>query len=185
MEAAMATGTVDTADRAATLEQLVDAYGDGVLQLAYLYVKDRGLAEDIFQEVFTKVYTRLDQFRGESSVKTWIYRITVNLCRDKLRAWSLRRVLLLGEEALLRDPGPDIAEEALAAVDRAALLRLVMQLRVEYREAVLLYYFEEMDSTEVARALGLSEGTVRSRLFRARAKLKQMLVEGGFVDERA
>jgi RNA polymerase sigma-70 factor (ECF subfamily) len=68
----------------------------------------------------------------------------------------------------------------LAAADKALLLSAVMQLPVEYREVVLLFYYDEMSSPEVSAALGLSEGTVRSRLFRARAKLKIMLTEGGF-----
>lgn len=179
--------SMDLSEREQALEQLVDAYGDGVLQLAYFYVRDRDLAEDIFQEVFTRVYTHLDRFRGESSPRTWIYRIAVNLCRDKLRSWSLRRVLLLGEEALFgaAPPSPDAVDEVLKQADREELLRAVMELPVEYREVVLLYYYEEMDVREVAATLGLSEGTVRSRLHRARAKLRAMLTEGGFAHGRA
>jgi RNA polymerase sigma-70 factor (ECF subfamily) len=169
-------------DRERAVEELVDAYGDGILQLAYFYLRDRTLAEDIFQEVFTRVYTQMHTFRGESSPRTWIYRIAVNLCRDKLRSWSMRKVLLLGEEliASAAPTAPDTVDEVLAAADKAALLSAVMQLPVEYREVVLLFYYDEMSSPEVSAALGLSEGTVRSRLFRARAKLKIMLTEGGF-----
>lgn len=173
---------IDVMDKDSTLERLVDAYGDGVLQLAYFYVKDRELAEDIFQEVFTRVYLGLDRFRGESSPKTWIYRITVNLCRDKLRSWAVRKVLLLGEEMLgaAAPPQADTEDEVLAAADKAALLEAVMQLPIDSREVVLFYYYEEMDTREVALALGLSEGTVRSRLHRARARLKALLLKGGF-----
>lgn len=183
MEAAMASERAAiTAGADLTLEQLVQDHGDGVLQLAYFYLKDRSLAEDLFQEVFTRVYTQLPKFRGESSPRTWIYRITVNLCRDKLRSWSFRKISFLGEEILgaLTPPQADTQEEAIALADKAALLAAVMRLGVEYREVVLLYYYEEMDSREVAQALALSEGTVRSRLHRARAKLKVLLTEGGF-----
>lgn len=100
MEAAMASEQAVRRTADLTLEQLVREYGDGVLQLAYFYLKDRSLAEDIFQEVFTRVYTHLPKFRGESSPRTWIYRITVNLCRDKLRSWSFRKVTFLGEEII-------------------------------------------------------------------------------------
>jgi RNA polymerase sigma-70 factor (ECF subfamily) len=183
MEAAMAQGAgFDVTDRERTLEEWVDAYGDGILQLAYFYLRDRSLAEDIFQEVFTRVYTQMHKFRGESSPRTWIYRIAVNLCRDKLRSWSMRNLLLMGEEFLgtATPPAADAEEEVLAEADKAALLAAVMQLPVEHREVVLLFYYDGMSSPEVSAALGLSEGTVRSRLFRARARLKVMLTEGGF-----
>lgn len=190
MEAAISgTTALDFADKERALEQLVDAYGDGVLQLAYFYVKDRSLAEDIFQEVFTKVYFGLHTFRGESSPRTWIYRIAVNLCHDKLRSWSMRRVLLIGEDFFSKLPllptEVDAVERVLAEADRQVLLENVMALPVEYREVVTQYYYEEMDTREVAMALGLSEGTVRSRLHRARARLKAMLTEGGYSRDRA
>lgn len=185
MEATLAgTAALDLTDRERALEQLVDAYGDGVLHLAYFYLKDRGLAEDIFQEVFTRVYTQLHTFRGESSPKTWVYRIAVNRCHDKLRSWNMRRVLLVGQDLLSSLPllptEVDAVERVLAEADRQVLLQKVMELTVEYREVILLYYYEEMDTREIAQALRLSEGTVRSRLHRARARLKAMLTEGGY-----
>jgi RNA polymerase sigma-70 factor (ECF subfamily) len=165
---------------AISLEELVDEYGDHVLQLAYLYLKDRHLAEDVFQEVFTRVYTKAHTFRGEANPKTWIYRITINLCRDRLRSWALRRLVVAGEGliSLLAPPAPDVEEVVLAQADRSALMEAIMALPVEFREVVLLYYYEEMETPEVAAALGLSPGTVRSRLCRARARLKAMLERG-------
>lgn len=182
IEAMIAGGTrIELAGREGALERLMDAYGDDVLHLAYFYVKDRALAEDIFQEVFTKVYLALPRFRGESSPKTWIYRIAINQCRDRLRSWSMRNVLALGESFLGGAPEPDRTEDAaLAAVDREALLQAILQLPVEFREVVLLYYYDEMDVREAAQALSLSAGTVKSRLHRARQKLKVILAEGGF-----
>lgn len=173
--------TIDLADREGALERLIDSYGTDVLHLAYFYVKDRALAEDIFQDVFTRVYLSLPRFRGESSPKTWIVRITINQCRDRLRSWSLRNVLPLGESVLGLAPEIDSTEdEALAAVDREAMLHAIMQLPVEFREVVLLYYYEQMDVREAAQALSLSVGTVKSRLYRARQRLKLILAEGGF-----
>ena len=173
---------IDLTNRSQTLERLMDAYGDGILHLAYFYLKDRDLAEDAFQEVFTRAYLQLHTFRGESSPRTWLYRIAVNLCRDKLRSFSMRRIALLGERVIdaAMPVGSDTADEVLEQADRAELLAVVMELPLEYREVVLLYYYEEMESREVAVALGLSEGTVRSRLHRARARLKAMLTEGGY-----
>jgi RNA polymerase sigma-70 factor (ECF subfamily) len=188
MEATM-TGAAgfDLADKERTLEQLVDAYGDGILHLAYFYLKDRSLAEDVFQEVFTRVYLQLHTFRGQSSPKTWIYRIAVNLCHDKLRSFSMKRIFLFGKDLLEATPllptELDAMETALANADKQALMDAVLALPTEYREVILLYYYEEMDTREVAEALKLSEGTVRSRLHRARARLKAALTEGGFTHD--
>lgn len=183
IEALIAGGVrIDLSDRSRALEQLIDAYGDDILHLAYFYTKDRSLAEDIFQEVFTKVYIALPRFRGEASPRTWIYRIAINLCRDRLRAWSLRNVLLLGEQFLTTARESDETEdEALATVDREALLQAIMTLPLAFREVVVLYYYEQMDVREAAQALGLSAGTVKSRLHRARLKLREALAEGGFL----
>ncbi len=169
-------------DKQATIEAWVEDYGDSVLKLAYLYLKDRHLAEDVFQDVFTRAYMNLERFRGQSSPKTWLYRITVNLCRDRLGAWSARKVLVLGEDLISATLGArdDTEAQAFDKVDAELLLTIIQRLPVEFREVVLLAYYEGMDLTEVAEALGLPGGTVRSRLYRARQKLKAMLEEEGW-----
>lgn len=175
----------DASDRAGMTERLMEAYGDAVLQLAYFYLRDHGLAEDVVQDVFTRVYLHLGRFRGDSSPRTWIYRIAVNACHDRLRSPVWRRVSVVGTavmDRLLPLP-PDVSEAALAAVDAEVLLRAVMRLPLQFREVVLLYYYEEMDTPQVAAALGLSTGTVRSRLHRARARLRSALVKGGVLDD--
>ena len=68
------------------IEELIDLYGDAILRLCILYLGDRQLAEDAFQETFLKAWEKWDGFRGESSVKTWLTRIAVNTCRDMLRS---------------------------------------------------------------------------------------------------
>lgn len=175
-------GKSDRSDRAAWLERLVDAHGDDVLRLAFLSLRDRAQAEDIFQEVFLRAYTHADSFRGESSPRTWLYRITVNLCRDRLRSAGFRRLVVIGDDAVgsLLPPVPDAEEEALAEADREELLEAVLRLPLEFREVILLYYIHELDVREVAEALGLTAGTVKSRLHRARLKLRTLLEEGGF-----
>ena len=82
------------------LEYLMRRFGPQVQRIAYYYLRDLYLAEDVAQEVFYRVYRDLDKFRGESSYYTWIYRITVNLCRDYLRSAALRRLIPGGQ------PGP-------------------------------------------------------------------------------
>lgn len=169
-------------DKQATIEAWVADYGDSVLKLAFFYLKDRHLAEDLFQDVFTRAYLSLDRFRGDSSPKTWLYRITVNLCRDRLGGWNARNVRLLGEDLVSDALGSrdDTAEQAFEAVDAALLLDNVLKLPIPFREVVILVYYEDLDLREAAETLGLPYGTVRSRLFRARAKLRSMLEEEGW-----
>ncbi|HCM12115.1 MAG TPA: hypothetical protein DHW85_02920, partial [Lachnospiraceae bacterium] len=79
------------------IENLIRQYGNDVLRTAYMYVKDSHTAEDIFQEVFIKVNQKLSTFEGNSSIKTWIIRITINTCKDYLKsAWN-RRVIPMME----------------------------------------------------------------------------------------
>ena len=93
------------------LETLMRTYGNDVLRMAYSYVKDYDTAEDIFQEVFIKVNANLTAFRGESSVKTWILRITVNACKDYLKSAYSRRVTMFSEEEETQIPTADTTEE--------------------------------------------------------------------------
>ena len=78
------------------VERLIEDYGQDVLKIAYLYVKDQQLAEDIFQEVFYKVMKNYHKFEHLSSEKTWLIRITINTCKDLLRTSWLRRVTTFG-----------------------------------------------------------------------------------------
>ena len=175
------------ADREAAIELLMQEYGTKVLHLAYYYLKDRHLAEDVAQEVFIKAYKHWDSFRGDSSAYTWLYKITVNLCRDKARSAWWRRLLPSEEPRATNQPagyetpapedGPE--EAALKGDQRDALMQQVMKLPESYREAVILFYYQDLSTVEIAEITAQNENTVKTRLFRARAMLKQMLMKGG------
>jgi len=174
-------------DREAAIELLMQEYGTKVLHLAFYYLKDRYLAEDVAQEVFIKAYKHWDSFRGDSSAYTWLYKITVNLCRDKARSAWWRRLLPSEEPratnspAGFETPAPEDSPEeaALKSDQRDALMAQVMKLPESYREAVVLFYYQDLSTVEVAEITGQNENTVKTRLFRARAMLKEMLVKGG------
>ncbi|MBH0171537.1 sigma-70 family RNA polymerase sigma factor [Fictibacillus sp. 18YEL24] len=74
---------------------LMDEYGKRLVRLAFMYVKNEQLAEDIVQDVFEKCYKNLDRFQKKSSYKTWLYQITVNSCKDKLKSWSYRNMIFM------------------------------------------------------------------------------------------
>lgn len=157
-------------------------HGNMVLRLAYFYLRDRHRAEDVAQEVFLRAYRHWHRFRGASDVKTWLYRITVNCCRDwqRTRASQERPMEVTPPAA----PAPnDVQEEALAQLDRTVVLEHMMQLPAPYREALFFFYYCDLDTREMAETLGCREGTVRSRLHRARQALKDRLEKGGFERE--
>lgn len=161
----------------AEFEQLMRQYGTQVLRLIYLFVKDRSAAEDLAQEVFVKVYHHLPRFRGDSAIHTWIYRIAVNECKSYLRSWAFRKILPTAR--IRRQSVSSVETEALANLARADITRVVMTLPRPYRQVIALYYYSGLSVGEVAAVLNLSEGTVRTRLHRARQKVKAALLEEG------
>lgn len=152
------------------LEEWIDLYGDDILRLCLAYLGDRQLAEDAFQETFLKAWRAGEQFRGESSIRTWLSRIAINVCRDMLRSSWLRmwRKSRPVEEMLNLTAMEKVAD---ASPVRAA----VWELKGIYREVVLLYYDQNMNIREIAQQLRLSENTVSTRLRRARKLLATML----------
>lgn len=162
--------------REATLEQLMKEYGTRILRLVYLFVKDRSLAEDIAQEVFVKVYRHLPDFRGESSIQTWLYRIAVNECKGHLRSWSFRNIF---PRSIIQQAGYTTVEQSVMETEeRADIARQVITLSPLYRQVIALHYYEDLTIAEIAEVLGTSEGTVRTRLHRARHQLKERIREG-------
>jgi RNA polymerase sigma-70 factor (ECF subfamily) len=160
--------------------RLVDRYKDRIYNLALGYVGDADDADDVAQEIFVKAYGALDSFRGQSQFYTWLYRIGMNACMDWVKSRS-RRVDSLSR---IRDgevragagsplPLTDVALERREL--RSLLHRALAQLPDEYRSAVVLREIEDLSYEEIAEALSCSIGTVKSRLFRARAQLKELL----------
>lgn len=160
-----------------TLETLMRQFGNDVLRLAYSYVKDRDTAEDMFQEVFIKVNAKAGKFRGECSVRTWLLRITANTCKDYLKSAYRQRVTLMGEEEERTLAAKDTIEEIEKKEDAKRIRETLYLLPEKYREVLVGLYFEERSIAETAALLGISEGTVKSRLARARERFKKLLEE--------
>ncbi|MHC0038299.1 sigma-70 family RNA polymerase sigma factor [Pseudoneobacillus sp. C159] len=161
-----------------TIEWLMNEYGRSVVRLAFTFLKKEQLAEDVAQEVFMKCYEKLDTFRHESSYKTWVYRITVNLCKDRLRSWSFRNLVLteIFSKNSIYQKTPET--ELMNLEQKEELSKKVLALPIKYREVIILYYYEELPYSQMAELLDLSIPTIKSRLHRARILLKRM-IEGG------
>ncbi|MET3698829.1 RNA polymerase sigma (SigV) subunit [Bacillus oleivorans] len=166
---------IDNQDTGNVIEQLMDLYAEKVYLLAYSFVKDRGLAEDISQEVFLKAYKYLDSFRGEAALKSWIYRITVNTSKDFLRKKSLKQLLF--ESSFLENfKKAESTESFFLKADRnEQLLQSIMTLPMKYREVIVLHYFYDVKINELAKILELNTNTVKTRLSRGRDILKRKI----------
>jgi RNA polymerase sigma-70 factor, ECF subfamily len=162
---------LDAGRRREAFELLVDRYQDKVFHLALSLMRDRGLAEDMAQEVFMKVWKGLAGYSGAASLSTWIYAVCRNTCLTELHRRALRPKVLAGESV-----ADHIADASVAGGDTEAGLDakvLLDRLPERYRQAMVLYYLEERSYQEVAAMLGVPMGTVKTFLHRA----KKMLVE--------
>jgi RNA polymerase sigma-70 factor, ECF subfamily len=159
------------------IESLIDEYETPITKLAYFYVRDWPTAQDICQEVFIKVYDVLDQFNHQSSYKTWIYRITINKCKDYKKSAYFRKNTVVDKFHRFFNTEIAVTPEQvlLQSEEQTSMAALIFTLPVKYREIVLLYYYEELTTQEISDMLNINSSTVRTRLDRGRQKLKTML----------
>jgi len=165
-------------DRAA-FEALVKRYEDKVFHLAYGFVQDSATADDLAQDVFVKVYCRLDKFKFESEFGTWLYRVAVNHIKDHLRKVVRRREVALTEFENSRfaaeDPAPKRDAERLEEERRAAVHKALRTLPPKYNAILTLRDVHGHSYEEIADILKVSPGTVDSRLHRARRLLRKKM----------
>lgn len=163
------------------LEKIMIEHGNDVLYLAFSYVKNRSTAEDLAQEVFMSVYTHLDVFLFEASIKTWLYRITVNRCKDYLKSWSYKTTVVTNviELALGTSKEKETVKILIEKDEKARLAEIIFSLPLKYREVIYLFYFEEISLNEMSQLLNLNVNTLKSRLKRAKQVLKKEIMKGG------
>src|SRR5690554_3009092 len=122
------------------IDQLMHEYSDDIMHLVYTYVKNHATAEDLTQEIFIKCYEKLSQFNHQSSIKTWVYRIASNHCKDYLRSWHYRKIIL-NEKIFdyLPSKSKHVEEEIISLNEENNLTNAVMALPIKYREVVFLH----------------------------------------------
>jgi len=154
-------------------EGIVRRWQGPLINLAYRFCRDRGRAEEMAQEAFLRAYRALAQWRKDAAFSTWLFALATNLYRSELRripahTVSLDEIAELGD-ARAFDGGLEDHDRDLA------VRRAVLALPPKYREALILFYFHEMDVASAARSLRLPEGTVKARLSRGREVLRSKL----------
>lgn len=168
--------------------ELVRLYERRVYSLVFRMMGRRDEAEDVTQEVFVQVFKAIDQFRGDSKISTWVYRIAVNLCKnrskynarrhlneqDELEAVAERVPLSQARGVTTGDVGRPDDLYAGHEMERV-VQRCISQVEPDFREVLVLRDVEELSYEEIGQITGLAEGTVKSRIFRARAQLKALM----------
>lgn len=156
-------------------DRLMRRYRRLVYRVAYGFTGERESALDVVQETFLKVHTRLASFRGEGNLRNWIVRIAANEAMNWKRSSSRRPTSGLDESVFLR---PDCQEEDAERASRIrALERSLSTLGARHRLAIVLRYFGEKSTREIAAVLECSEGTARNILFRGLEKLRSIMTE--------
>jgi len=155
---------------------LMEEYGDMVIRLAYTYVKQKQLAEDIAQEVFISCYKHLNHFQKNASYKTWIYRITVNKCKDIVRSWSFKNIYYKDIiRARIKSETKSLDNKLVALEENEIIFQKVLSLPIKLREVIILHYYEDLSIKEISELLGFNSNTVKTRLHRARKQLRCLI----------
>jgi RNA polymerase sigma-70 factor (ECF subfamily) len=170
----------------AAVTDLSDSYGAKIYQLAFRYLRNREDAEEVAQDVLLKVYQKIDAFRGDAALSSWIYRITFNTAMSRLR--ELKQRLPNALEAKDEETGqplkrdvidwsPLADEEMLRLEMRQALVRALKDLPLLYRAPVILRDVQGLTTEEASAVLRVKEQTLKSRLHRGRLMLREQLVD--------
>jgi RNA polymerase sigma-70 factor (ECF subfamily) len=167
------------------VEDLSTSYGAKIYQLAFRYLKNREDAEEVAQDVLLKVYQKIEAFRGDAALSSWIYRITFNAAMSRLREFKQN---LPSAPDLVRDNdvsqpvkrevvdwSPLADEEVLRAEMRKALVRALQDMPLLYRAPVLLRDVQGLSTEEASAILHVKEQTLKSRLHRGRLMLREQL----------
>ncbi len=170
--------------------QLVLTYERRVFATVFRMLGRRDEAEDLSQEVFVQVFKAIDQFRGESKLSTWIYRIAVNLCKNRSKYNSRRHVGKQDDVDAMADRAAFTSAKGVSVGDtsrpdelvegmqlEAVVKRAIDQIPPDFREVLVLADVQELSYEEIGAITGLPEGTVKSRIHRARAQLRKRVEE--------
>ena len=169
---------LENLDEGENFTKIMKTYGDDVLRVAYIYVKDRQRSEDICQDVFVKALTKKAYFFPEDKQKAWLMKVTINTCKTHLKN-NLNKNVKLDNEILDRSldnkHGNEIEGRIIQKERNESIVQAIYELPEKYKEIIILYYYQEYDTTRISNILGLPKGTVKSRFTKARQLLSEKI----------
>ena len=155
-------------------DDIVERHRRGIYQVCFRFVNNHEDASDLAQETFVRAWKGLGSFKGQAALSTWLYRIAVNVCLNRVSAKRLH-VEPLGSDRFI-DPAAELPGTDLIRQERAeAVRRAIAELPEKQRATLILRTYNEMSHQEIADVLGSSVGTVKANFFHALANLKRML----------
>jgi RNA polymerase sigma-70 factor, ECF subfamily len=170
------------AGRRAAFDVIVERYRRSVYQVCYRFVGDHEDASDLTQDAFIRAYRALGTFKGESALGTWLYRIAVNVCLNRLALRAPAHETLSDQITETRGERPD---EPVMRAERAALVRAaIAQLPTKQRATLILRVYHDLPHAEIARVLGSSVGAAKANFFHALHNLKRLLSGGPLGGDR-
>ena len=155
------------------LKELMFQYTEPLIRLAYYYVKDLQVAEDIVQEVFIKFYHNQNHYEERGELKAFLTKMTINKSKDYLKSWAYRKVQL--QHKLFSHATKRNLDELVRKDEQAIIGEAILELPLKQREVLIYFYFNEMTIMEIAHILSIPEGTVKTRLRRGKELLKNQL----------
>lgn len=168
------------------ISELMDLYGTFVLHLAYSFVRDRQTAVDLAQEIFIKCYRSLSTFEGKANLKTWLYRIAINHCKDYVKSWHYRKVRVsryISIKSMGAQNSPET--EYQKKEEKVQLMNDIFKLPAIYKEIIILYYFHDLTIKEISDVCEIKLSTAKARMVRAKELLKLTLLERVDEDEES
>ncbi len=165
-------------DKEDLIDEIMNKYGQEVLQLVYSYVNNKEVAEDLTQDIFVKCYKSLHTYKGNSNLKTWLWRIAINHCKDYLKSWYNKKVIVTEDDFTYMESQKESVEQiVIQSAEDSRLASAVMNLPIKYREVIYLFYYEELSIKEIVIVIDVKENTIKTRLKKAKELLKKGLEE--------
>lgn len=158
------------------LESLIEEYAESIKKLAFTYVKNWTVAEDLTQETFIACYIKLKDFRGDSSYKTWLYKIAINKCKDYTRSkWYKFDIPFDYLKETLNSKNKLLDEILIGKEDDFILSQTVLSLPLIYREVIILHFYVDLKIWEIENLTGIKQETIKTRLRRAKYQLRKKM----------
>lgn len=153
------------------IEEILKDYGDMIYRMAYMRVKSKEVAEDVYQDVCIKLLKQKKKIDGREYLKAWLLRTTINCCKDYWKSSWIQKISLGQDEQM--NGKNSVTEEN--ETEWGYVTECVLELPEKYRTVIHLYYYEELSQKEIAKLLGKKENTIASQLSRAREMLRKKL----------
>ena len=162
-----------------SFDEIIDKYKDAIFRMVYVHIGDFHRSEDITQEIFIRIYRSLSKFRGDSSIYTWIYRISINTIRTYAKKdRTIADTLSVDHMEDIPDDAWD-EEKLVEGLQNSSVISLIQRLPDKYKEVLVLYYYQDLKVEDICSVLNEPSGTIKSKLHRGRNMLKDMMIKEG------